>query len=53
MALANWYSAVIMHISFSLFHHAKEILTLCTLAYRSINKMFLDSTIARKIGGDF
>lgn len=30
MALVNWYSAVSMHVSFSLVLHAKEILTLYT-----------------------
>lgn len=57
MALVNWYSAVSMHVSFSLALHARDTdpvhYSEINFAYRSIKKMFIDSPIARKIGRDF
>lgn len=57
MALVNWYSAVSVHVSFSLVLHARDTdpvyYTETNFAYRSIKKMFIDSPTARKIGRDF
>lgn len=57
MAVMNWYSAVSMHVSFSLVLHAGDTDPVyyaeINFAYRSIKKMFIDSPMARKIGRDF
>lgn len=57
MAVMNWYSAVSMHVSFSLVLHAGDTDPVyyaeINFAYRSIMKMFIDSPMARKIGRDF